>query len=184
MLFVIAQAAETIEAAPASGLAALGLDWRALLFQVLNFGILLWLLKRFAYQPIIQILQERRQKIEEGLTTAEVMVTERQQLAEQKRMVLARVQTEAAALLKASHEKAHKLLAESEHQARVQQQQTLAETEAKISQRMAQAQRELRQELASLVAQAVEQIIDLKLDEGKDRELIESRINQLLAQRS
>ncbi len=47
-----------------------GLDWKLLLAQVVNFLILLYLLERFAYGPIIAMLAERRRKIEEGIAAS------------------------------------------------------------------------------------------------------------------
>lgn len=47
-----------------------GVDWKILLTQMINFGILLYLLKRYAYGPILGMLQERKSIIEKGLSDA------------------------------------------------------------------------------------------------------------------
>lgn len=44
-----------------------GIDWRMLLAQAVNFFILLFLLRMFAYKPILRMLKKRRQEIEKGL---------------------------------------------------------------------------------------------------------------------
>ena len=44
-----------------------GIDWRILLAQAVNFGVLLFILWRFAYRPILGVLRERREGIERGL---------------------------------------------------------------------------------------------------------------------
>src|SRR3954468_19539365 len=51
--------------------AAFGIDWRLLLIQALNFGLLLVVLSYFLYKPIMRIIDERREKIAEGVRTAE-----------------------------------------------------------------------------------------------------------------
>ncbi len=48
-----------------------GVDWKLLLAQVANFLILMYLLKRFAYGPIIRMLNDRRTKIKEGMEASE-----------------------------------------------------------------------------------------------------------------
>ena len=48
----------------------LGLDWKLLLSQAVNFLLLLFLLRKFAYLPLLKILKERRARIEEGLAKA------------------------------------------------------------------------------------------------------------------
>ncbi len=46
------------------------LDWSTFLLEVINFLILVWLLKRFLYQPVLRIVEQRRKKIEAELTEA------------------------------------------------------------------------------------------------------------------
>src|SRR5262245_28350346 len=53
-----------------------GVDWRHLGAQVISFCIVCWLLHRFAYRPILAMLEERRQRIAEGLADAEKMKAE------------------------------------------------------------------------------------------------------------
>ncbi|MFM2414401.1 MAG: F0F1-type synthase subunit b, F-type H+-transporting ATPase subunit b [Candidatus Parcubacteria bacterium] len=48
-----------------------GLDWRLLLIQIVNFGILLFVLKRYLYGPVMNMLDERKRFIEQGIKDAE-----------------------------------------------------------------------------------------------------------------
>src|SRR3977135_950356 len=59
--------------------APFGLDWKIFLSQVISFILVALVLRRFAYKPILAILEERRQRIAEGLLNAEKI---KQQLAE------------------------------------------------------------------------------------------------------
>ena len=56
-----------------------GLNWAGFIAQVIAFGIVLFVLKTYAFQPIIDILEERRRRIAEGQANAEKI---KQQLAE------------------------------------------------------------------------------------------------------
>jgi F-type H+-transporting ATPase subunit b len=56
-----------------------GFDWKIFFSQVISFIIVALVLRRFAYKPILAILEERRQRIAEGLLNAEKI---KQQLAE------------------------------------------------------------------------------------------------------
>lgn len=47
-----------------------GINWKLLTAQVVNFAILFWLLKRFAYSPLLGVLKQRESKIREGLSMA------------------------------------------------------------------------------------------------------------------
>lgn len=46
---------------------SLGLDWKLFLAQIVNFGILFFVLSKFIYKPISKLLEERKKKIEESL---------------------------------------------------------------------------------------------------------------------
>ena len=48
-----------------------GIDWRLLLVQSVNFGLLLLVLWRFVYRPVLAMIDERREKIAEGVQKAE-----------------------------------------------------------------------------------------------------------------
>src|SRR6266513_2672714 len=56
-----------------------GWNWKLFLSQVISFCIVAYLLQRFAYKPILALLEERRRKIEEGQINAEKI---RKELAE------------------------------------------------------------------------------------------------------
>jgi F-type H+-transporting ATPase subunit b len=56
-----------------------GWNWKLFLSQVISFCIIAFLLRRFAYKPILAVLEERRRKIEEGQLNAEKI---RKQLAD------------------------------------------------------------------------------------------------------
>jgi hypothetical protein len=49
----------------------LGILWWNLVFQIVNFLVVLWLLNRFLYKPIMKMLRERRETIAKGLAEAE-----------------------------------------------------------------------------------------------------------------
>ncbi|MSU73721.1 ATP synthase F0 subunit B [Candidatus Kaiserbacteria bacterium] len=51
-------------------LAVFGVDWKLLLVQAVNFGLLLSVLTYFLYKPVLRIIDERQRKIAEGVKTA------------------------------------------------------------------------------------------------------------------
>ena len=66
--------------AESEGLAqTFGISWPAFIAQLLAFGIVFYLLKTYAFQPIIDVLEARRQRIAEGMANADKI---KQQLAE------------------------------------------------------------------------------------------------------
>src|SRR3989338_2333818 len=51
-------------------LGVFGIDWRLLAFQIVNFVVLLLLLRHFLYKPVFKIIDERRDTIAEGVRNA------------------------------------------------------------------------------------------------------------------
>lgn len=58
----------------------MGLDWSTFLLELINFLILVWILKRFLYAPVKAAIEERRQRVEAVLTQAQATREEAQQL--------------------------------------------------------------------------------------------------------
>lgn len=52
--------------------AAFGINWKLLLIQAVNFGLLLSALSYFLYKPVLKIIDERQRKVAEGVRTAEL----------------------------------------------------------------------------------------------------------------
>lgn len=59
------------------------LDWSTFALQIVNFLVLVWLLKRFLYQPVMNTIAQRKAGIEKALTEAEAMRREAQTLRDQ-----------------------------------------------------------------------------------------------------
>ena len=145
-------------------LAQLGIDWKLLLAQVVNFGILLFILKRYAYQPMLQLMDERAARIEKGLKDAEA--------AEQK---LRSVEEEEKAILAGARQQAKELLVKTDKAAKERDALKLSETEARVKKLFSDAETKLeddrarmiedaKRELSETVMLAVEKILKEKTD--------------------
>ena len=124
-------------------LAQLGIDWKLLLAQVVNFGILLFILKRFAYQPMLQLMDERAARIEKGLKDAEA--------AEQK---LRSVEEEEKAILAGARQQAKELLVETDKAAKERDALKLSETEARVKKLFSDAETKLEDDRARMIEDA------------------------------
>jgi len=162
-----------VEQEAAGGLAALGLDWQAFLFQLISFTIVFLLLRRFVFKKVIAVLEDRRKTVENSikhaaeteakLKTAEDKIAKMIKDARvQADEVVATGQKEAAQMVEAAEVKATKRAETIVEQAKIQMQNEVAK-----------AQQELKSETAKLVAAATGKIIGEKLDDKKDASLIE-----------
>lgn len=178
MLFiVVAQAAESAERA-AGGIGALGLDVRGLVFQVINFAILLGVLHRFAYRPLLRVLEERRQTIEESLKSAADIKRVRQELESEKRSMVSEARREAETIVGRSEKEAQLIQGRAQAAGQQTADRLMTQAQAQIGQQLAAARAALKREVLGLVVTATERVLREKIDEKKDRALVEDAITQ------
>lgn len=162
-----------------TGLSAIGLDWKALLFQLLNFVILLWLLKRFAYRPVVNLLEARRQKIAESLANADEIARQQDLMERQRGQQLQAVAAEAAALLAESKREASQVLQVATEKAQQAATQVRQQTEAALAAERAQLRSALKNETLSLVKRLSEKVLAQKLDSSADEQFIKQALQDL-----
>lgn len=157
-------------------LANLGIDWKLFLAQAVNFLVLLFILRRFAYRPMLEFLEKRTERIEKGLKDAEAAGVKLKAIEEEEKKVLSAARVEARNLLQQAEEAAksrdtHRL-AETEEKAR----KFLAEAESLIQEEKEKMLVEAKREIAETVVLAVEKILREKMDSAKDQELIQKSL--------
>jgi F-type H+-transporting ATPase subunit b len=152
----------------------LGINWGLLVFQILNVVVLLVLLTRFLYQPVLNMLNERTRRIQESLRDAEQV---KEQLANAKRdydAEIARARQEAAAILAQAQERAKVQEAEIIAQARAEAEQIRQEAREQIAQERERLLRELKGQMADLVTKTAARVLGEELKTNHDRLIEES----------
>jgi F-type H+-transporting ATPase subunit b len=150
----------------------LGINVTWLLAQVINFGLLLFLLWAIAYKPVLKMLNERKQKIQESLEYAESV---KKQAAEQQkefeqRIAEARREAQAAAAIaaQAGEKEREAILA----QARADARKLVEQAKEQIEHERKQMRAELRQEVVQLSLLAAQKAVSQSLDEQAHRRLV------------
>ncbi len=127
-----------------------GIDWRLLLWQAVNFAVVLFVLKRFAIGPLIATLERRRVKIEEGLREAEAA-----------RKVLSDAETGRDGTLREAREKAGTILAEARAHSERLQEDLLAKARAEAAKILADGKASLTAEKDAMLRSAKAEVADL-----------------------
>lgn len=165
------------EASP-GGISAIGLDLKALVFQIINFVILFWILKKVAYKPILNVLEARRRRIEESLKTAHEIELREQRLAEKQAQLLHEAREDAGDIVAKARMKTAELVDEAELKARRQADKILSDARGRIAQEVEVARVKLKQEMSGLVVAATEAVLEEKVDTSKDKGLIERSLQR------
>ncbi len=165
--------AATESAEQVGGVAALGVDVKKLAFQLLTFVLIFLLLKKFAFKSILEALEDRRQKIDEGLKLAEDMGKRETELNEQVERTMSKARSEAESVIAKSHEEAGAIVAEATAKANKRAEEIAAEQQGRFELEVAKARTELKKEVLGLVVDATETVLEEKLDDARDRKLVE-----------
>lgn len=158
-------------------LSKLGIDWKLLIAQIINFLILLFVLYKFAYGPIVAMLEKRQKKIEKGLADADEAHKKLKESEERQKEMLRKARTEAKKIVEKSHVQAEKSKSEILAESREQSEKIISDAKAEIEREKQKTIAEIKSEIGGLAAAAAEKVIGEKIDDRKDKKLIESVIS-------
>jgi len=142
------------------------------------FFLLLFLIARYLYRPIMQVLEARTQRIAEGLRAAEEAKKDRAAAEKEYQERLAEARREGQAVLDRIAKQGEDLRKQLETKARTQADGLIAKARAEIQQERDKAVQDLRAQVADLALLAAGRIIGESLDAKKHRELIERAIQE------
>ncbi len=162
----------------ASGIGALGIDGKALLFQLITFVLAILVLKKYAFKPIIKVLNERRETIENGVKLGEQMQKEKAELETKVTETLHGARAEADKIVADAQTAGRQVVQEAEDAARTKADGMIAQANERIKQDTAIARKKLEKDVAGLVSEATEAIIHEKVDAKKDASLIERAMQE------
>ena len=146
---------------------------------IIVFGLLLVILKRYAWGPITSALEDRERNIDESIQRAEKALTEAKQLQADNERARREAEQEAQRLLRAAREQADHLRNDEVQKTREQIQQMRDQARAEIEREKDGALSALRAEVADLAIQAAGKILQENLDTPRQRRLVENFIDEL-----
>jgi len=140
-------------------ISAFGIDGKLIIIQLINFGILMVALGYFLYKPMLRILDERAEKIAQGLKDAEAAAQAKAEASAEKQTILTSAHMEAGEVAKRAKAAADATAAEIVDGAQVKAAAVLTDAEAKREQIKAAALKESEKEIASLAVLAAEKVL-------------------------
>jgi F-type H+-transporting ATPase subunit b len=154
-------------------MAALGINLGYFLFQVFNFCIVLVLLYAWAYKPILKMLENRKQKIAQGLEDARIASEARANAEEEARQIIAKAQAEANQKVREATDRADLAAREVLAKAEVDAAKIRDDARAEIAQDRDRVLADVRGQIAALSMAAAQRLIGEALDEKRQRALID-----------
>ena len=161
-----------------SGLSALGVDGKAFLIQLVTFLLAFWVLRRYAFKPILKVLNERHELIESGVKLGEEMQKQRAELDQTVDQTIKAARKEADGIIAAAEDTSRETVRAAEEKARTKADGILKDAEERIKTDTARARKKLEGELVGLISDATEAIIGEKVDAKKDAALIDRALKE------
>jgi len=148
-------------------------------WTLVTFVILVFLLGRYAWKPLLGALQERERSIQEAIDQARGDREQAEKLVEEQRQLLDQARRERAEAVAAGQRDAEKVKAEILEEAKKQREKLLSQTQAQVEAGMRQARSELRGIAADLALRAAEKLLATNLDDASQRKLVEDYLTDL-----
>lgn len=157
----------------------LGIDWKLLAFQIFNFLVLLFILRKVLYKPILNLLEARRKKIEEGLAKSEMFEEEWQKMKDTQRENMAKTEKEALVIIEKARSDAEKRGKEVLALAQQKSEKIIEEAKTDIRHEKDKILEEVKKEAADFIVLATEKILKRTVKEQDEKEIINETLDIL-----
>jgi len=158
---------------------SLGIQWPKLIAQLINFSIVLFVLWRFAYKPVFNLLEARRQKIADGIANAEKIKAELAATEAERKRVLGEAGDQAAKLIEEARSAAARVSEVETQKAIAAAEQIIAKAREAAAQDHARMLAELKREVGRLVVQTTATVTGKVLSAEDQKRLAEETQKQL-----
>ncbi|MBP3221039.1 MAG: F0F1 ATP synthase subunit B [Neisseriaceae bacterium] len=143
-----------------------------LIAQLIVFGILVWFTMKFIWPPVIKALDERANKIAEGLAAAERGKSDFEQAEKRVAAILAEGRQQVAEMVANADKRAAEIMEAAKQQASDEAAKILAQARADVAQEANRAREALRNQVGILAVKGAEQILRREIDANAHAELL------------
>lgn len=151
----------------------LGINWKILLGQIINFFVLLYLMKKFVLKEFLRILKERKEKIERIIFEEKEMREKLFNIEKEKERVLQNAQEIAEKIIEEAKEKAKEKVEKMLEEAEKTKKKIIEEGKKLATNQIEEMKKNFYQKNLELVFLIVEKILKEKIDKEKDMKIIQ-----------
>lgn len=156
----------------------LNLDISQIIIQIIAFLVMLWVLKRYGWQPLLDILEARRKKIQAEFDSIAAQKEQINQLSIQYVERLKEIDTEVRKKMQEAVAQGQKMSTQIQKEAQMHAQEILQRAKSEMESEIAKAKNQLKNDIVNLVIHVTEKILREKLDDSNQKELIAKFIGE------
>lgn len=158
---------------------AFGLDWTKLIAQTVIFVILFLLLKKFAFGPVLQILDERKKRIAESMENSEKIKAELEEAERTRAELIKKANGEASKLIEEAKTSADAIGSRKIQEATAQAESVIKKAREAAERDRDQMMNELRGEMGRLVVDTTSKVVGKVLTEEDRKRLQDEAVSQI-----
>lgn len=157
----------------------LGIEPKLLIAQVVNFLIIIVVLTKLLYQPVLRMLEKRRKEIAEGLALTEKMREEEEKLTAKREAVLDDARREGVTLIDEARTQAHEAEKEIIADAHRQAEELIARGRAEVARQAQQMEKDLRGKTVELASAMTRRLLSEVMGPKEQHKLLSAHIKKL-----
>lgn len=146
--------------------------------QVVNFLVLLFILKKILYKPVITLLDERKKKIEESLKNAEKIQKELEETEVNREKILADAIEEGKKIIAEASAQGNALMVESQNKAKADMEAMMEQGKAMIAGERDKMTREVKQDVARMIEMSMEKVLG-GIDAKSQQKLVDDAVKTI-----
>ena len=150
-----------------------------MIWTIVAFGITFFVLRKYAFGPIQQLIDNRREQIARSIEEADNARAEARKLLEEHRALIQQARGESEQILAEARKTRESMEQRMRDETEAERQRRLEETRREIAAETQRALEQIRNEVADLTLEATSIVVGQKLDSDRDRELISDAIGSL-----
>ncbi len=148
-------------------------------WEIISFGILLFILYKYAFPGILSVLEEREKKIRDSLEQAEHHRSEAERRLKEYEAKLSAAGKEAEAILAAAKERAQRLLDENEQRLTAEAERIKGDATREIEQERRKAVQDIRTQTTELALMVAEKVVQRSLTDADQRKFADEALEAL-----
>ncbi len=150
-----------------------------LIGQMITFTLLVWFTMKHIWPPIMQALEERKEKIAEGLAAAERGHHSIELAEKRAKELLKEAKGQASEIVTLAQKRANEVVEESKQTARIEGERIISAAQAEIEHERQQAGDALREQVSVLALVAAEKILHKEIDKNAHKKMLDDVSRQL-----
>ncbi|MDD4051661.1 MAG: F0F1 ATP synthase subunit B [candidate division Zixibacteria bacterium] len=155
----------------------MNLDWQLVLTHIVGFLITVWILKKFAWKPLLGVLEKRRQTIAAEFEKSQKAQDEAARIAKEYYEQLSHIKEEAQRALNTAVNEGREAAEEIRQQGQREAHEIIERAKGQLELEVDKARVTLKEEIVDMTLAATEKVIRTKLDEAEHRRLISDFID-------